>query len=175
MKLLHTPSGVALRKIQKEDRKTLVALANNPKVANNLRDDFPHPYTLEDADHFIYHAQKAHPTKRFCIEKNGIYVGNIGLHPQEDIYKMSAEIGYFIGEEYWGQGIVTEAIKLIVAYGFNQLDLHRIFAGVFSYNHASKKALENVGFQFEGTSKDAVFKNGTYYDELRYSLINPNH
>ncbi|GAB5416648.1 MAG: hypothetical protein Crog4KO_21370 [Crocinitomicaceae bacterium] len=175
MKLLHAPSGVALRKIQKEDRKTLVALANNAKVANNLRDDFPHPYTLEDADHFIHHAQKAHPTKRFCIEKNGIYVGNIGLHPQEDIYKMSAEIGYFIGEVYWGQGIVTEAIKLIVAYGFDQLDIHRIFAGVFSYNLASKKALENAGFQFEGTLKDAVFKNGTYYDELRYALIHPNH
>lgn len=175
MKLLHSPSGVALRKIQYEDRETLVALANNPNIADNLLDDFPHPYTLEDADQFIHQAQKAEPTKRFCIEKNGVYVGNIGLHSQEDIYRMSAEIGYFIGEPHWGQGIASQAIKLIVAYGFEQLDIHRIYAGVFDYNEASKKALLNAGFHCEGTSKDAVYKNDTFYDEIRYSLINPKH
>lgn len=175
MKLIHAPSGVALRKIQHEDRRTLVTLANNPNIAYNLRDDFPHPYSLEDADHFIYHAQKASPTKRFCIEKNGTYVGNIGLHPQEDIYQKSAEIGYFIGEPFWGQGIGSEAVKLMVAYGFEQLNFHRIFAGVFSYNEGSKRILEKAGFSFEGSAKDAVFKNGVFYDEWRFGIINPKH
>lgn len=175
MKLIHTPSGVAIRKIQQEDRETLVALANNTNIANNLRDDFPHPYTQDEADLFIQHAQSAHSTKRFCIEKDGIYVGNIGLHPQEDVYQMSAEIGYFIGEPYWGKGIATQAVKIIVDYGFDQLDIHRIFAGVFSYNKASKKVLENAGFEFEGISKDAIYKNGVFYDELRFARINPNH
>lgn len=175
MKLIHASSGVALRKIQVEDRDQLVKLANNPKVANNLRDDFPHPYTVEDADHFIKHAQAANPTLRFCIEKDGVYVGNIGIHPQEDVYKRNAEIGYFIGEPFWGQGIASQAVKMIVDYGFQQLDYHRIFAGVFSYNSASKKVLENAGFTFEGASRDAIFKNGELYDELRYAIINPNH
>lgn len=102
MKLLHPQSGVALRKIQIEDRERLAHLANNPNVANNLLDDFPHPYSIEDADQFIKHAQAASPTLRFCIEKDGEYVGNIGLHPKEDVYKRSAEIGYFISEEHWG-------------------------------------------------------------------------
>lgn len=175
MKLLHPPSGVALRKIRIEDRERLVHLANNPNVAGNLRDDFPHPYTIEDADHFIHHAQAANPTLRFCIEKNDVYVGNIGIHPQEDIYRKSAEIGYFIGEEYWGQGIASQAVKMIVAYGFEQLDYHRIQAGVFAYNIASKKVLESAGFFYEGAAVDAVFKNGEYYDELKFGKINPKH
>lgn len=173
MKLIHAPSGVAIRKIQQEDRETLVALANNPNIANNLRDDFPHPYTHDEADLFIEHAQSAHPTKRFCIEKDGVYVGNIGLHSQDDIYQRSAEIGYFIGEPYWGKGIATQAVKIIVDYGFSQLNIHRIFAGVFSYNEASRKVLENAGFKSEGVSKDAVFKNGIFYDEWKFARINP--
>ena len=175
MKLIHASSGIALRKIQIEDRERLVTLANNPKVANNLRDGFPHPYTLEDADQFIENAQAASPTLRFCIEKEDVYVGNIGIHPQDDIYRRNAEIGYFIGEPYWGQGIASQAVKIIVDYGFQQLDYHRIFAGVFSYNLASKKVLENAGFTFEGASIDAVFKHGKLYDELRYAIINPSH
>ncbi|MDB2656417.1 GNAT family N-acetyltransferase [Crocinitomicaceae bacterium] len=175
MKLLHSESGVALRKIQVEDRERLVVLANNPKVANNLRDDFPHPYTIEDADQFIMHAQAASPTLRFCIEKDGLYVGNIGIHPQEDIYLRNAEIGYFIGEGHWCQGIASQAVKMIVDYGFQQLDYHRIFAGVFSYNIASKKVLENAGFEYEGASIEAVYKNGEFFDELRFAIINPNH
>lgn len=175
MKLLHPQSGVALRKIQIEDRERLAHLANNPNVANNLLDDFPHPYSIEDADQFIKHAQAASPTLRFCIEKDGEYVGNIGLHPKEDVYKRSAEIGYFIGEEHWGQGIATHAVQLIVAYGFEQLDIHRIYAGVFSYNSASKKVLEKAGFDFEGASKEAIYKNGQLYDELRFAILNPNH
>jgi RimJ/RimL family protein N-acetyltransferase len=175
MKLVHSESGIVLRTIQFKDRERLVFLANNPKVANNLRDDFPHPYTIEDAEHFIKHAQAADPALRFCIEKEGVYVGNIGVHPQEDIYQRSAEIGYFIGEPFWGQGIATQAVKLIVEYGFHQLDYHRIFAGVFAYNGASRKVLENAGFQFEGASIDAIYKNGKFYDELRFARINPNH
>jgi len=172
---MHTPTGVALRKIQVEDRERLVELANNPNIANNLRDDFPHPYTIEDADHFIKHAQSAQPTLRFCIEKDGIYVGNIGIHPQEDIYRRSAEIGYFIGEPHWGQGIASQAVKMIVEYGFQQLNYHRIFAGVFSYNQASKKVLEKAGFTYEGASIQAVYKGGELFDELRFAVINPNH
>ena len=175
MNLVDTTTGISLRRILESDRGRLATLANNPNIACNLRNDFPHPYTLEHADKFIENASTATPTLRFCIEKNSLYVGNIGLHPQEDIYERNAEIGYFIGEPHWGQGIATQAVKLIVNYGFKELDIHRIFAGVFSYNSASRKVLENAGFIFEGASKDAVYKNGKYHDELRFAIINPNH
>lgn len=173
MKLNDSQAHVTIRQITSADRDALVLLANNVKVANNLRDDFPHPYTLKDAENFILHANKTVPIRRFCIEFNGDYVGNIGLHPQDDVYARSAELGYFIGEPYWGKGIATSAVKLIVNYGFEVLGIHRIYAGVFSYNKASSKVLEKAGFTFEGISKDAVCKNGQFFDEIRYAKINP--
>jgi RimJ/RimL family protein N-acetyltransferase len=97
MELHDNDSGISLREFTMEDREVLVSLANNANIANNLRDGFPHPYTLEAADQFINEARASNPTTRFCIEKNGVYVGNIGLHPNTDIYRMNAEIGYFIG------------------------------------------------------------------------------
>lgn len=174
MKLIDEHSGVTLRKFQTEDRERLMILANNENISNNLSDGFPSPFTLEAADKFISESRAADPLTRLCIEKNGVYVGNVGLHPRSDIYRMSAEIGYFIGEPYWGQGIASQAIKMMVKYGFGQLNIHRIEAGVFSYNIASAKALENAGFVFEGTAKGSIFKNGSYYDELKYGIVNPN-
>lgn len=172
MELTDAQTGITLREFTHKDRDALVALANNLNIANNLRDGFPHPYTLENADKFIEDAQSWDPPRRFCIEKNGKYVGNIGLHPNSDIYRMNAEIGYFIGEPFWGQGIASQAVKMMVAYGFEHLNLHRIEAGVFSYNIASAKVLENAGFQFEGTAKESVFKNGKFGDELKYGIVN---
>lgn len=172
MKLTDEHSGVSLRKFRNEDRDRLIELANNANIANNLRDAFPHPYTIDAANKFLSDAQSANPTTRFCIEKNGVYVGNIGLHPDSDIYRMNAEIGYFVGEPYWGQGIASQAVKLMVSYGFDHLKLHRIEAGVFSYNTSSAKVLENAGFQFEGTLKHGLIKNGEYYDEYRYGIVN---
>lgn len=171
MELTDNQTGITLREFTREDRDALVSLANNRKIADNLRDGFPHPYTLENADIFIEDAQSWNPPRRFCIEKNGAYVGNIGLHPNTDIYRMNAEIGYFIGEPFWGQGIASQAVKMMVAYGFEHLNLHRIEAGVFSYNVASAKVLENAGFQLEGTAKESIFKNGKFWDELKYGIV----
>ena len=172
MKLTDLQTGITLREFRNDDRDALIELANNVNIANNLRDGFPHPYTIEAASKFLSDAQSANPATRLCIEKDGIYVGNIGLHPDSDIYRMNAEIGYFIGERYWGQGIASQAVKMMVLYGFEQLKLHRIEAGVFSHNIASTKVLENAGFSFEGKLKDAVFKNGKFYDELLYGIVN---
>jgi RimJ/RimL family protein N-acetyltransferase len=174
MKLMDEQSGVALREFQAEDRDALVNLANNANIANNLGDGFPHPYSIEAADKFIKDAQESSPTTRFCIEKNGVYVGNIGLHPNVDIYRKNAEVGYFIGEPYWGQGIASQAVKMMVDYGFQVLKMHRIEAGVFDYNIASKKVLENAGFEFEGTAKQSVFKNGSFHDEFKYAILDPS-
>ena len=174
MELTDSQSGVSLRKFKLEDRDRLIQLADNPSIAQNLRDGFPNPYLESHADKFISDALSSEPTTRFCIEKEGVYVGNIGLHPFDDIYRKNAEIGYFIGEPYWGQGIASTAVKLMTRYGFEVLGYHRIQAGVFSYNLASKKVLEKAGYEYEGAAKQAVFKNGEFFDELKYGILNPS-
>lgn len=166
-------SGVSLRRFTLEDKPSLIKMANNWNIVKNLSDAFSQPYTEEDADQFIQSSIDVVPTTRFCIEKNGEYVGNIGLHPDSDIYRKNAEIGYFIGEAFWGQGIATQAIKMMVEYGFKELKIHRIQAGVFDYNGASRKVLEKAGFEYEGTAKDGVFKDGKFYDELKFGILNP--
>lgn len=107
----------------------------------------------------------------FAIEWNGIHVGNIGLHFQTGLERKSVEIGYFIGEEYWGNGIATKAIGLMRNYGFATLDINRIMASVVGFNKASMKALENNGFEKEGVFKQALFKLGEFHDDHRYAKL----
>jgi len=160
-----------LRPFRLTDKKRLVELGNNSNISDNLTDGFPHPYTDEAAIKFINESLENDPIRRFAIEENGIYVGNIGLHPSEDIYRFNAEIGYFIGEPYWNRGIATKAIKIISRYGFETMNLKRIYAGVFDYNPSSSHVLEKCGFEYEGLFKKALFKNGEFHDELRYALV----
>lgn len=164
--------NVTLRPFNYDDKPSLIALANNKKVSDNLFDAFPFPYTSESADDFLKNAIETKPHQRMAILLNGKHVGNVGLHPLQDIYRNTAEIGYFVGEEFWGRGIATEAIKQMISYGFSELNLRRISAGVMDYNKASARVLEKAGFQFEGVSKGAILKNGLVCDEIRYAVLN---
>ena len=96
----------------------------------------------------------------------------IGLTIQKDVYKKSAEIGYWIGEPFWGNGIATKAVELITEYGFNKLALNRVYAGVFEYNITSMKVLEKNGYKKEGIFKNAILKNDKVYDEHRFFKLN---
>lgn len=162
---------VKLREFRKEDVERLVELANNPNIADNLRDAFPNPYTLEDADKFFLAAKYDAKSIRRAIEWKGQYVGNIGLHFTDDVYRFNAEIGYFIGEPYWGRGIASQAIPLMLELGFQHPSMHRIFAGVFSYNPVSMRVLEKAGFRFEGVALECISKHGKIYDEHRYAML----
>jgi len=164
-----TDGIVTLRNFRRTDKYRMAELANNEKVAINLRDAFPHPYSVADAQQFIstFIAQK--PVQVFAIEYEGKYVGNIGLHKQDDVYGKSAELGYFIGEPYWNRGITTRAVNLICEYGFRELDLIKIFSGVFSFNTASQRVLEKCGFEREALLRNAVIKKGVICDEVRYA------
>jgi RimJ/RimL family protein N-acetyltransferase len=162
---------VTLRPLTVADAARLADLANNPNVSINLRDGFPNPYTLADAERFISMCLKHEPAQVLAIEYNGEYVGNIGLHPGTDVYRKSAEIGYFIGEPYWSKGIMTRAVKLMIDYGFSHLDIVRIHTGVFEYNTASQKVLEKCGFKREGIFEKSVYKNKRLWDEVRYALV----
>jgi len=159
-----------LRPFTTNDLDSLVKYANNPKIANNLTDKFPYPYTTENGKMFIEFATKNTPTNIFAIDINGEACGGIGIHPQEDVHRKNAELGYWLAEPFWGNGIITKAIVQMVDYGFKNFDITRIFARPYGTNEASQRVLEKAGFVLEGRFEKTLFKNGEYKDELIYAV-----
>jgi RimJ/RimL family protein N-acetyltransferase len=153
------------------DEAGLVRHANNRKIWRNVRDAFPNPYTFGDAEEWISSASTAEPVTNFAIEVDGEAVGGIGFILGIDIHRRSAEIGYWLGEQYWGRGIVGEAVQAMTSYAFENYDLVRIWAGVFEWNPASMRVLGKAGYQFEARLKNAVTKEGQTTDELIYALV----
>ncbi|MCX6267062.1 MAG: GNAT family N-acetyltransferase [Bacteroidetes bacterium] len=160
-----------LRRFRDSDNERLTELCNNKNIWDNLRDCIPYPYTSKDGAGFIALCQTEDPQTTFAIEFNGEFVGTIGLVRQSDIYSLTAEIGYWIGEPYWGLGIATNAVNQIVTYGFIHLNLVRIYAGVFESNKASQKVLEKAGFKLDCIFEKSVCKNGNICNEWRFSVI----
>jgi ribosomal-protein-alanine N-acetyltransferase len=154
-----------IRQWKKEDAASLTAIANNKNVWLNLRDAFPHPYTLGDAFAWIEHTSKAKPIENFAIEYNGSIAGSIGVVPRADVYRKTIEIGYFIGEKYWGKGIATKAVSLLLDYIKQHFSVVRIYAEVFEHNKSSMKVLEHNGFHLESIRKKAVIKNNAILDD----------
>lgn len=152
------------------DLEDLVAYGNNKKIAGFLTDAFPHPYTPEVGEKFIAYAQSTNPTRIFAIDIEGKACGGIGLHPQEDIQRFNAELGYWLAEPFWNQGIITAAIQKIVRYGFMHLPINRIFARPFGTNIASQRALEKAGFTLEARFEKTLIKNDEWQDELIYAM-----
>jgi len=161
---------IKLRPWKIEDADSLVENANNFDIARFMSDAFPSPYTLEDAKNFIAFATKDEPIHIFAIDIDGQAVGGIGIHPQADIMKKNAELGYWLGEKYWGKGIISKAIREIIPWAFNTYDITRIYARPFGSNMASQKVLEKAGFVLEARIKENIFKNGEYLDELIYAI-----
>ncbi len=160
-----------LRRFEAQDADSIAKYANNPKIAANLTDAFPNPYSVEDAQRFIAMVKEKNPMGVFAIVIDGEACGAIGIHPQTDIHRKSMECGYWLAEKYWGKGIITEAIKQIVDYGFKTFDIARIYARPFSFNIPSQRVLEKAGFKHEATLKKACFKNGQFCDEMIYSIV----
>jgi len=163
-----TDSPIILRALRYSDKETMAILANNKHIWNNLRDEFPYPYTENDALKFIDAVKLKEPQVDFAIDYEHRFSGVISLILQKDILRHSAEVGYWIGEPFWGKGITTAAVALIVDYGFKTLGLQRIYASVFEGNIASQRVLEKCGFKLEGTLVKGAFKNNHYINDLRY-------
>ena len=172
MKALTTKKkGVVLREYRKKDRERLAELANNPAVANGLRDAFPRPYTKRDAKDWIRHCQRQDPIFDLAIEVEGMFVGGVGATELEDIFSGVLEFGYWVGKPYWNQGIASAAAKAYIKWLLKTYDhIHRIEAFTFSNNPASARVLEKAGLSFEGTMKNRVTKNGEVLDALMYSI-----
>src|SRR4030042_654882 len=141
---------ITLRQFEDKDIEPVAMLCNNKKIWDNVRDFLPYPYTEKHAQEFIRTCRGEDPQVTFAIEYKRDFAGCIGLVKQTDIYKHTAEVGYWIGEPYWGMGIATESVNLIVDYGFNHLGLVKIYTGVFDFNRASQRVLEKAGFKLEG-------------------------
>jgi len=165
---------VKLRSLVLADALQLTKLADNIKIWNNLRDYFPHPYYEDDAQSFINLSNEKNPRQNFGIQYGGEICGVISLIMQEDVYKKTAEIGYWIGEPYWGKQVASEAVRLITEYGFKELNLIRVYAAIFEDNIGSMKVLEKNGYSKEGVFKKAVIKNNQVLDEHRYYKLNTN-
>lgn len=163
--------NLILRPPRDADQAILAELANSKEVSSHLRDYFPSPYDTKDAEFFINMTKNQTPVTTFAIEFDSHFCGIISLVKQTDIYRYSAEIGYWLGESYWNKGIITTAVKLITDYGLNQLHLIRIYAGIFEGNSRSMRVLEKNGYLKEGVFKKGVFKNGQALDEHRYAIV----
>jgi ribosomal-protein-alanine N-acetyltransferase len=153
------------------DEGSLVEHANNRKVSANLRDRFPHPYTPEDARHWLAFVLERGDEANFAIAVEGRAVGGIGLMLGSDIYRFSAEVGYWVGESYWGRGIATAALRRVTRHGFEVQGLLRVFALAFADNRASQRVLEKAGYTREGVLRCAAIKDGQVRDQVMYAIV----
>ena len=152
-----------------DDAESLAHHANNRKVWIALRNIFPHPYTIDDAREFLRKTVTEKQTTNFCIEVNGAAVGGIGVHLGNDVHRKTAELGYWLSEEFWDRGIMTEAVEAFTDFCFEQFQLRRIYAEPFANNSASARVLEKAGFAFEGRLKNNVLKDRELLDSLLYA------
>jgi [ribosomal protein S5]-alanine N-acetyltransferase len=164
--------GILLRPWSIRDAAQLAEIANNKNIADNLRDGFPFPYSLNDAINWLNIILPENlPARFFAITIDKILVGSIGIVTKEDIYRKNCEIGYFLSEKIWGKGIATKAIKAATSYAFNKFDIVRIYAEPFADNPGSRKALEKAGFTLEATLRSNVIKNSIIKDSCIYSVL----
>jgi RimJ/RimL family protein N-acetyltransferase len=157
------------------DADALVRHANNFEVARQLRDRFPHPYTPADAAAFLRHATAQGAGGRstnLAIEVDGEAAGGIGFVSGSDIERFSAEIGYWLGEQYWGRGITTEAVLLVTAHALTAVNLLRLFALPFADNTASRRVLAKAGYDCEGILRSSSVKYGQRRDQAMYARVN---
>ena len=162
-----------LRRWRAGDAPALAAIINNKKIQDNLRDGIPYPYTKEDADFFISEmlAADLNQTYAFAVTADDVLAGSIAVYRQDNIHFRTGELGYYLGEQFWGRGIGSEAVRQMCAYIFEYTDIVRIFAEPFAYNTASCHILEKNGFQLEGTLKKNAMKNGRLLDMNLYAII----
>jgi RimJ/RimL family protein N-acetyltransferase len=153
------------------DREALVRYANNAAIARNLRDRFPHPYGEADAERFLSLCEQQSPRTFFAIAVGAEAVGGIGIALHDDIERVAAELGYWLGEPFWGRGIVSEAVAALTEWAFSTLPLTRVYALPFAHNLASARVLEKAGFALEGRMRACAIKNGQIVDQLMYARL----
>ena len=168
MKLIE---GFELRPLKRTDATSLAHHANSRKVWRNLRDQFPFPYTESDARRWIAATEESAVDHVFAIATPQEAIGTVGIQVQQDVYRKSAEIGFWLGESYWGRGIVTSAVERASEWAFATIGIDRLQAFVFGWNPSSARVLEKAGFTREGCMRKSVFKDNQLIDQWLYARL----
>ncbi|HKB10224.1 MAG TPA: GNAT family N-acetyltransferase [Vicinamibacterales bacterium] len=153
------------------DADSLAVHANNRRIWINLRDAFPHPYTVHDAREFIRAIRTRSPETTFAITVADEAVGSIGFVLHRDVERVSAEIGYWLAEPFWGRGITAEALAAVTRFAIQQHGLTRIYAVPFAWNNASCRVLEKAGYVLEARLRNSAVKDGKLTDQMQYAFI----
>src|SRR5882672_580590 len=156
------------------DAEPISRYANNRKIWMNLRDAFPHPYTLRDAREYLRAVRQRTPETSFAIAVNDEAVGSVGFVLRQDVERVSAEIGYWLAEPFWGRGIATEALIAVTEYAIATHHLTRIYALPFAWNLASCRVLEKAGYILEARLRRSAIKDGQITDQMQYAFIAPS-
>ncbi|HEY9450876.1 MAG TPA: GNAT family protein [Gemmatimonadaceae bacterium] len=160
-----------VRPYRPEDAESLARHGNNRRIWLNLRDRFPHPFSVEDGAAYIAYTLREPVPLSFAIDVGGEAVGGISLHPGEDVERYGAELGYWLGESMWGRGVTTAAVRLVTAYAFAERGLLRVFALPFTRNAASVRVLEKAGYIREGHLRGSAVKDGELLDQYLYAKL----
>ena len=164
-------SHCTIRSYLASDAESLAKYANNRKIWQNLRDGFPHPYSIDNAREFIHKATRMKPETMFAICVSHEAAVGIGFTLHTDVERISAEIGYWLGEPFWGRGIMTEALEAVTRYAIREHQLTRVYAVPYDTNKASFRVLEKAGFKLEGRMKKSALKDGKILDQLLYAYV----
>lgn len=165
-------SGCAVRDWRASDAASLARHANDRRIWRNLRDRFPHPYTLADGEAFIRMAAALTPRTFFAIAVDGQAVGGIGYTLHDDVERVSAEIGYWLSAALWGKGMMTQALAAVTDYAFERHpELRRVYAVPYAWSGASIRVLEKVGYRLEGRMRESAIKDGEVTDQLLYATL----
>jgi ribosomal-protein-alanine N-acetyltransferase len=152
-----------------DDAALLAKYANNRRVWLGLRDLFPHPYTIDDANEFLQRATIEQPRRKFCVDINGEAAEGIAIRIGSDVHRYVGRLGYWLGEAFWGHGIMSEVVGAFTEFCFNNFSLQRLCAEVYANNPASARVLEKAGFVLEGRLRKNVIKDGKTLDSLLYA------
>jgi [ribosomal protein S5]-alanine N-acetyltransferase len=163
--------GGTIRSWSTNDAPSLALHANDRAIWRNLKDRFPNPYSLADAEWFIAHCLREEPESAFAITVGDEAIGTIGFEHRGDIWRRSVELGYWIGRPYWGRGIMSNAVRAMTDWAFDTWKVNRVWAGVFAWNPASVRVLEKAGYSCEARLKQSAVKDGELVDELIYAVV----
>ncbi len=161
----------SVRSWRRSDVESLVRSADNRNIWINLRDAFPHPYTRRDARDYLRGLRQRPVETMFAIAVGEEAVGGIGFVLHGDVERVSAEIGYWLAEPFWGRGIATEALTAITAHAVATHGLTRIYAVPFAWNTASCRVLEKAGYMLEARLRNSAIKDGQLTDQMQYAYI----
>ena len=160
-----------VRSYRESDAASLARHGNDRRIWLNLRDRFPHPFLVADADAYIAHTLRQPEPVSFAIDVGGEAVGGISLRPGQDIERCGAELGYWVGASHWGRGIATSAVRLLSAYAFAETTLARVWAVPFVHNLASIRVLEKAGYARESLMRRSAIKDGEVLDQYLYAIV----